>query len=306
MTAAAELNIVTGAFSFTGKYITRRLLAGDKQVKTLTGHPLRQNPFEGKVEAVGFHFDRPATLTANLKGASTLYNTYWIRFEHAQATFERTLEQTRILLRCAAKAGVGHIVHFSSIHADARSALPYFRAKGLAEQLVEESGIPCTILRPTLMFGLESSFCNNLAWMLRKFPMFAVAGSGRYSIQPVFVDDVAELAVRAGRNRQLLNTDVAGPEVFTFDALVKLLARKIGCRARLMHVSPRRALKMVALINDMVNDVVLTADEIRGMMENLIVSDAPPLGHTLFSDWLDKNAEALGIKYYSELKYHFC
>src|SRR5438270_13412726 len=76
------MDAVTGAFSYTGRSITRRLLEAGREVRTLTGHPSRPDPFGGKVSVVPYAFDDPAALAASLRGAEVLYNTYWVRFPY--------------------------------------------------------------------------------------------------------------------------------------------------------------------------------------------------------------------------------
>src|SRR5512134_197749 len=196
--AKAELDVVTGAFSFTGKYIARRLLALGRQVKTFTGHPGREHPFGNAVTAMPFQFEDPDALRDGLADAHTLYNTYWIRFEHGRMTFARAVAHTAALLDAARQAGVRRVVHISVAHADEASPYPYFRAKGDGERLVRDSGISYAILRPTVLFGTEGILFNNIAYMLRRFPAFAIPGKGDYRLQPIYVDDLAELAVNAG------------------------------------------------------------------------------------------------------------
>lgn len=303
--AKTELNVVTGAFSFTGKYITRRLLALGKQVKTLTGHPGREHPFGNAVAAMPFHFDDPAALRASLAGASTLYNTYWIRFEHGRMTFAQAVAHTATLLEAARQAGVRRVVHVSIIHADEASPYPYFRAKGEVERLVQESGLSYAILRPTVLFGMESILFNNIAWMLRRFPAFAVPGKGNYRLQPIYVDDLAELAVNVAHQEKPLVLDAAGPETFTFDELIQRMAKRVGSHARLLHLRPERAMQFIRMIGGLVGDVVLTREEIDGLMQDMLVSAGTPAGHTLLSRWLMQHAAALGSSYISEIERHY-
>jgi len=300
-----ELDVVTGAFSFTGKYITRRLLAAGKRVKTLTGHPDRDHPFGDAVPAVPFNFDDPAALTASLAGATTLYNTYWIRFEQGQSTFERAVANTRVLLKAARGAGLRRVVHISIAHADERSPFPYYRAKKQAERAVQESGLSWVIVRPTVLFGKENILFNNIAWLLRHFPAFAVPASGQGLLQPVDVEDVARLAVEAGQREASQCIEAAGPEFFAFDEVVRLIAETIGSHARLLRAKPQRLLLFTRFINSMVHDVLLTADEIEALSHNLLVSSTPPAGRTVFSRWLKQHADTLGTTYRSELARHF-
>jgi uncharacterized protein YbjT (DUF2867 family) len=296
---------VTGAFGYTGRYITRRLLAQGKQVITLTGHPERPNEFKGRVEAFSFNFEKPEALTASLLGVETLYNTYWVRFDHGDRTFERAVANTRVLINCALTAGVRRLVHVSISNPSIDSPLPYFRGKALLEGAIQQSGISYAILRPTVIFGREDVLINNIAYLLRRFPVFAVPGSGDYRLQPVFVEDMANLAVQAGQNEKNLTQDVVGPEIFTFDELVGLIARALGSRRRLIHFPPRLALALSRLVGLAVGDVVLTSDELDGLSAGLLVSDQPPTGHTKFSEWVKENAQNLGREYASEIGRHY-
>lgn len=300
-----ELHIVTGAFSFTGKYLTRRLLERGLRVKTLTGHPHREHPFGERVPAAPWRFDDPEGLAESLAGATTLYNTYWIRFEHAGMDFPRALANTGALLRAARAAGLRRVVHISIVHADPQSPLPYFRAKGEAEALVRDSGLDYAILRPTVLFGREAILFNNIAWMLRKFPFFAIPGTGDYRLQPLYVDDLAQLAEDAAGQPSGTVLDAAGPETFTFEELVRLIGKQIGHPPRLIHLDPQRARQLTRGIGAMVNDVILTRHELEGLTGNLLVSDQPPRGSLPFSRWLKDQAAILGQEYFSEIKRHF-
>lgn len=301
----AEWDVVTGAFGYTGKYITRRLLALGRRVKTLTGHPDRPNPFGAQVSVAPFRFDDPEAMAASMRGATTLYNTYWIRFPRGTLTFEQAVENSRALIRAAKRADVRRIVHISITNASADSPLPYFRGKGLVEQAVTESGLSYAILRPTVIFGLEDILINNIAWFLRRFPVFPVFGSGEYRVQPVFVEDVAVIAVDAGQQEMNAIIDVVGPETYTFDALVRLIAQVVGSRARILHVPPGLAYGMAKLIGYAVGDVVITRDEIAGLMANLLVSEHPPTAATSFRRWLEEHRAHIGVRYASELARHY-
>lgn len=302
--AENELHVVTGAYSFTGKYIARQLLSAGKQVKTLTGHPDREHPFGHAVPASPFNFDEPEALTESLRGATHFYNTYWIRFEHKQATFKQAIANTEILLQAALEAGVRRFIHISAANADETSPFGYFRAKGRAERAVRESGLSWTILRPTVIFGKESILFNNIAWLLRRFPVFAIPASARSELQPIHVEDVAKLAIRSGREEYTC-IDAGGPQVFRFDRLVRLMAEAIDTHVRLLPVKPKRMLKFTRMLSGMVNDVLLTEDEIEGLARNLLVSRADPVGHTHFDEWVRRHAGSLGTTYISELERHF-
>lgn len=302
----AELNIVTGAFSYTGKYITQRLLSMGKRVRTLTGRSDCENFFGSQVTTSPFNFDNLSLLTESLRGAATLYNTYWVRFPHGQVTFDRAIENTKTLMKAAEAAGVRRIVHISITNPSQESPFPYFRGKAMVEKAIMHSKLSYAIVRPTVIFGTEGVLINNIAWLLKRFPIFAIPGSGDYRIQPVYVEDVAKVAVSAGQNDDNLVIDAIGPEVFTFDELVRLIAEKIHSRAKVIHVSPMLALFLARLIGYAVRDVVITEDEIQGLMSNLLVSKSPPKGQTRLSKWLEQNADRVGASYISDLQRHYC
>lgn len=302
---APELNVVTGALSYTGKYITQRLLALGQQVKTLTGHPHRPNPFGERVSVVPYVFDHPSELVRSLEGATTLYNTYWVRFPYGGMTYEKAVANSLTLIRAAEEAGIRRIVHLSITHASEASPFPYFRGKGLVEQAIRESGLSYAILRPTVIFGHEDILINNIAYFLRRFPVFAVFGLGDYLVQPVYVEDVADLAVRASHQEGNLTMDAVGPEAYTFQGLVRLIAQKVHSRARIIHLPPRLAFLLIKVLGYLVHDVVLTWEEVQGLMANLLVSNGPSTAPTRLSQWLEQHADRVGTRYASELARHY-
>ena len=303
--AVPELNVVTGAFSFSGSFIAERLLAERNIVRTLTGHPDRKHPLRDRVEVAPFDFENRDQLIENLRGATTLYNTYWIRFPRGPVTFDTAVENTKRLLHAAAEAGVRRVVHLSVTNPSEDSPFPYFRAKAQAEELVVWSGLSYAIVRPTLIFGPGGVLINNIAWMLRRLPVFVVAGSGNYKVQPLFVGDLAEIAVAAGQRRDNIVVDAIGPETHTFDEFIQLIARSLSRRGRIIHPPPALAVLMARMVGLLMRDVVTALPETQAMMSNLLISDSEPTGHTRLGDWLERNVGALGIRYISDLKRHY-
>ena len=300
-----EVNVITGAFSYTGKYITRRLLAMGKEVRTFTGHPNNPNPFGDAVKVFPFNFDHPGELVKSLQGASTLYNTYWIRFAHGSMTFDKAVANTKTLLRAAEEAGVRRIVHVSISNPAATSRLPYFRGKAILEQAILSSTLSHAIIRPTVIFGDEDILINNIAWLLRRFPVFPIFGSGQYSLQPIYVEDMADIVVNAGQRHENELIDAVGPDIFTFEELVRLIAQKLHRRVMITHVRPEIAFFLAKRIEPLVGDVLITRDEVSGLMANLLISQKPATGHTRLSNWLDEHIDTVGKHYASELKRHY-
>ena len=167
-----ERNVVTGAFGYTGKYIAAKLLSKGIEIRTLTNHPQTQEPLAEQISVVPLDFENPGRLTEALRGTTTLYNTYWVRFNHRDVTFQKAVANTNTLIAAAKEAGVRKIVHISITNASLESKLPYFKGKAVVEQSLIQSGIPYAIIRPALIFGTEDILINNIAWLLRRFPVF--------------------------------------------------------------------------------------------------------------------------------------
>ena len=296
---------VTGAFSYSGKYITSRLLARGEDVVTLTNHPNRPDPFAGKVKAFPLNFNNEDELTSNLRGVDVLVNTYWVRFDKDNNTQPKAVENTKILVNAAAKAGVKRIVHISITNPSADSHLPYFWGKAANEKAVMDSGMSYAILRPTVLFGKEDILINNIAWLLRKLPVFGLPGDGSYKLSPVYVDDLAELAVDAVYKKENYVWDAVGPDEFTFKEMVQLIEKMITANRLLVPLPPRLALWAAQFMSIFVNDVMLTPEEVDGLMANLLISKEPPRCKTSLQKWLEENKTTAGIQYASELARHF-
>ena len=224
------LHTVTGATGYTGRYITHLLLEQGHTVQSITGHPDRHNPFGNQVPLHPFDFENPEKLTETLAGTDTLFNTYWIRVNYGGRTHEQCVEQTRVMFDAAKTAGVRRIVHISITNPDPNSDLPYFRGKGQLEDALRSLGVSHAILRPTVLYSVEDILLNNIAWTVRKFPMVPLPGNGNYGIQPVFVEDLAQLAVRHAAGNENVEVDAVGPEVFTYAEMVRLVRDKTGSR----------------------------------------------------------------------------
>src|SRR3989442_10746426 len=228
-----EFSVVTGAFSYTGSYIAERLLALGQPVRTLTRH--RPSGSDGGIQVAPLNFADHDGLINTLRGATTLYNTYWVRFHRGRVTFKQAVANSARLIEAAVAAGVRRIVHISVTNVQATSSLPYFKGKGEVEEAIARSGLSYSIIRPTLILGQEDILLNNIAWFLRRLPVFGIPGDGSYRVQPVFVEDVADLAVFAATQKENLVMDAVGPEIYTFDALVRALAESVGSPATAVH-----------------------------------------------------------------------
>jgi NADH dehydrogenase len=300
-----ETDVVTGAFGYTGRYITERLLNAGRSVRTLTGHPNRPHPFGDRVAVAPLDFQDRRGLAQHLRGASTLYNTYWVRFAYGDVTFERAVRNSEMLIEAAREAGVGRIVHVSITNPSEDSPFPYFAGKARVEALVRSSGLGFALVRPTVVYGREDILINNLAFILRRVPVFGVPGSGSYRVRPVSVEDVADICVRAGATYEDQVIDAVGPETFTFEELLRAIARAIGRRVAFVHVPTQVALAAAAAIGRLVGDVLVTRDELGGLMAELVTTDGPATGRGVLTGWLAENAATIGRRYASEVSRHF-
>jgi len=296
-----KVHAITGAFGYSGRYIATRLLEQGQTVITLTNSMNRVNPFGGKVRAYPLAFAEPGRLAEALTGVDVLYNTYWVRFNHRTFTHAQAVENTLALFKAARQAGVRRVVHVSITNPSETSPLEYFSGKARLEQALQATGLSHAILRPTVLFGREDILINNIAWVLRRFPFFAVFGDGAYRLQPVHVNDLANLAVTEGMRTENVVINAIGPETFTYRDLVHAVGTAIGRPRPLINVSPGMGCFFGKLMGVFMRDTFITREEIRGLMDELLYVSTPPTGKTLLTTWMQKNAATLGLRYASEL-----
>lgn len=298
-------DVVTGAFGFTGRFIARRLLAQERRVRTLTNHPQRPGAEDIKVDVNPLQFTDRAALVESLRGAEVLYNTYWVRFRHGKMNFGQAIANTRTLVGAAAEAGVRKVVHISVSNPAEDSHLDYYAGKARTEALVRDSGLRWAIVRPTLVFGPGDILLNNIAWLLRRMPVFIIPGLGDYRVQPVAGEDVAEIATWAAEQTDNMTVDAAGPDTIPYAELVESIAVAVGRRPKFMYMSPRMTLLAGRVVERLVNDVLLNGPELEGLMQELLVSHERPRGTRRLENWLLSSADTLGHTYASELDRHW-
>lgn len=302
---AGERIAVTGASGFSGRFVTERLLAAGGRVVNLTGHPDREHPFGDRIETAEMRFERPDDLARALTGVAVLFNTWWVRFPRGERTHDAAVECSRILFQAAKRAGVRRIVHTSIANPSLESRLTYYRGKAEVEMHLASAGVPHAVLRPTVIFGGEDILINNIAWMLRRFPVFLVPGDGRYRVQPVFVEDFADLAIELSRREGNVVVDAVGPEIYSFDELLRTIAGALRRKVWLAHAPPGIVHLATTILGAPLGDVVLTRQEIQGLMADMLVSKEPPPCRTRLSEWLARNADRVGRRYASEIARHY-
>jgi uncharacterized protein YbjT (DUF2867 family) len=294
------VNVVTGAFSYTGRAIAEELLGRGERVRTLSRAKAFADPLWPQIEYAPLRFDD--SLAASLDGARTLYNTYWIRFRGNGVGFDDAVGNTIALFEAARQAGVQRIVHVSVANADRADDLPYFRGKHRIEQWLAASGLRHSIIRPTLVFGANDILVNNIAWIVRRSPIFVLPGRGDYRLQPVSLQDTARLCVDAADDT---TTDAAGPETLTFRRLVELVRDATGSRCSVVPGPRSVGLALIRAAGLLLHDTVVTRDELEGLSRSLLTTADPATGSDTVGAWLAEAGPALGRSYVSERARNF-
>ncbi len=298
------IDVVTGAFSYSGRFVAAELLERGRDVRTLTNHPNPADPLASRIPSHPLDFEDGPALVAVLTGADTLYNTYWVRAPRVGVPHTIAVDNTKRLIDAARRAGVRRIVH-TSIANPTASRLPYYRGKAELEAAVGSSGLSYAIVRPTLLFGEGDVLINNIAWLLRHLPVFGIPGNGRYRLQPIHVRDHAVLLVQAGLESTDQIVDSAGPDIFTFEELVHLLRQAMGLHTVVLHMPPTLAMLGATVAGRLTGDMLLTRDELDDLMGDILISHEPPRGRTRLTDWLRTNADTVGRVYASEVARHY-
>jgi NADH dehydrogenase len=209
------------------------------------------------------------------------------------------------LIKAAKEAGVQRIVHVSIANPSLQSPLGYYRGKAQLEQAVMESGLRYAIVRPTVIFGVEDILINNIAWFIRHFPIFGIPGDGRYRVRPIYVEDMARLMVDAAGQEENKVFDAVGPETFTFEELVRLIAFEVGRPVRIVRMPAALAYLSTRLTGLMMRDMVLTWEEYQGLMSNLLAPEGLSTGEMRLTQWLAENRDQVGRRYASEVARHY-
>jgi NADH dehydrogenase len=296
--------VVTGAFSYTGSAAARSLIGRGFTVRTLTN---RRQPVHDPgpgIAAYPLQFEDETALIDAMRGARVLVNTYWVRYPYVGVGFERAVANIGVLLAAARQAGVERVVHVSVSNPSLDSPLDYYRGKAQAEELVRGLGLSYAIVRPTLVVGPRDILVNNIAWFLRRLPIFGMPGSGAYRVQPVNLEDTGEIIAEAAMSGEDLTVDAAGPETLSFEELVRAVAVAIGRRARIVHIPPALALLCLRGAGVLVGEVILSRQELDGLMTERLVSHEPPRGQQSVLAWLGEHGGELGTRYASEFARH--
>lgn len=303
------MDVVTGAFSYSGAAIAAELLRRGRQVRTLTNHP-PTTPSSltaglASIDVCPLALSDPARLRRALQGVDTLYNTYWVRFPHGGLTFDDAVTASATLFAAAADAGVRRVVHVSITHADVTSPFGYFRGKGEVEARLRASGLSYAVVRPAILFGGDGVLINNIAWLLRRSPLVLYGGAGDYRVRGIHVEDLAALMADLGAEHTDGVLDAVGPESLQFRELLDHLRAAVGSRSVLLPV-PGPVFPVVTwALGKALGDTLLTRAEFRALAAGLADSDAPATGRIRLTEWIASHADALGRTYAHELRRHY-
>jgi NADH dehydrogenase len=298
----ARRAVVTGAFSYVGSAVARALLDRGWTVHTLTNRSTP--PGAEAVTSAPLRFDE-AHLEREMRGADAFVSTFWVRFPHGGQDFDTAVRDGTTLFRAAARAGVRRVVHVSVSNAAADSGLGYYAGKARLDAAARACGVPHAIVRPTLVVGPSDVLTSNVAWCLRRFPFFPVPGDGSYRLQPVTLADTGRVTADAVEASGDVDVDAAGPEVYTFDEYVRLVAEACGVTRWLVHAPVGFSLAALRAIGLVLDDVVLTREEFEGLAQERLLSHAPATGRESVRAWLLAHGDSLGRRYVNDLRRHF-
>lgn len=300
-----ERHAVTGAFGYSGRQIAKRLLRRGLDVVTLTNKPPQPEWFDRPLETCPLCFDDPERLARALDGVRVLYNTYWVRFNHRNFTHADGIRNSGVLFEAARRAGVERIVHVSIANPSEDSPFEYYRGKAVIERKLRETGVPHSILRPTVLFGHGDILMNNIAWTLRRFTIVGYFGKGGYRIRPIHLDDFADLAVEHGTHAGNEIVDAVGPEDYLYKDLLQTVSTIIGSRNLLLPIPKWTGYAVAKCVGWIHHDRFLTWQEIGALCANLLTSDAPATGSISLRDYLHENRDTIGRSYANELRRRF-
>ncbi len=228
--------LLTGATGTVGSALLRRLTAEGRPVRALVRDQRRLGDQRVRVQiALGDLSDPPSFRNA-LRGVKTVVHlAVSLRDQPRGSIEELNALATLRLLRAAERAGVERFLFFSAMNASHHSRTRFFRAKALAEEAVEESPLQTTVFRPSIVYTPGDPWLTLLD-RLSRLPAVPISGSGRALYQPVWAEDVAEAVMGALSNGSTSTFDLAGPDVLSYDDIVRVSLRAAGRRRRLLHV----------------------------------------------------------------------
>jgi len=262
---------VTGGTGFVGMHTVRALAkAGHDVVAIARGTRARLLP--KSVKFVRADVTDSANLAESFAGCDAVINLVAIIREHGSATFDLVNRVgTEHVAEAARTAGVPHLIHQSANGADPNPAFPYLQTKWAGEEAVVGSGVPFTVLRPSLIFGPGDGFFTLLARVIRLTPVTVIAGDGSTLFQPISIDDVAQcvlVALQRGPSHRVHT--IGGPEHLSYNDIVGIIKAAIGAHRFTVHAPVPAMVPLAFLMQTVLPNPPLTLDQLRMLPVNNI------------------------------------
>ncbi len=318
---------ITGALSYSGRYLAASLLSKGHDVVNLSrrGVPIAPEPLSApQARALGTHrvrldFNDVDAMARSLEGCDVLFSTYWVRFaDRGESPHSIAAANCARLWEAAKRAGVRKIVMASHTRTSVDSPFPYIAGKAKAEAALRDSGVNYAIVRPCGIFGdtaAESILKDNAAWVLRRSPLFLLAGDGSHRFQPVHVRDIAALMEELGTSLETSGeeVDACGPDAPTSLELFTKLRDASGGMARIAAAGPLLSTATITALTKPIDwvtgDTLLDADDLDLLTSGLTVADVPDdprirERRSLF-DWIEAQGRDLGRSYVSSVERYY-
>ena len=267
---------VFGGTGFLGRRIVHHLRKSGVTVRVASRHPGQTDGDDVKQIAANAHDER--SVEAAIAGADGVVNAINLYVEHGRETFHSVhVEAATRIASVARRVGVKRLVHISGIGADAASPSPYIRSRGEGEAAVQTAFPGVVIIRPAVMFAPDDGFLTTILRLLRILPAYPIFGDGRTRLQPAYADDVAEAITQVLRQskKPFPIYELAGPRVYSYEELVRTIARAAGLRPVLMR-TPFAFWTAVAGLTENLPRPPLTRNEVELMQIDTTASDNLP------------------------------
>ncbi|MFQ5453233.1 MAG: NAD-dependent epimerase/dehydratase family protein [Candidatus Zixiibacteriota bacterium] len=257
---------VTGATGFIGQHLVNKLLENKHQVTVLTHTPSSIKLFPDNVRIVTGSVENPQSLYDTFKESEIVYHLVGIIVETKTKTFETTVVKgTKNVIESCQEAGISRIIYLSALGTSETAQTEYHRTKYIAEQLIKSSGISYIIYRPSVIYGPSDGFVSMLQKIIKLSPVSPVMGSGKYLLQPIFIDDLVEALYKGLTISKAMGKIIvlAGPEKLEYLTILNIIKKVIGKR-RMNFYIPMTVMKSVAFILEkMFKPAPITCDQLR-------------------------------------------
>jgi NADH dehydrogenase len=228
--------LLTGATGNVGSALLRRLTSAGEEVRCLVRDPNRLGDQRVRVQIALGELADPSSFRNALRGVDTVVHlAASVRDQKLGSIEELNGVATLRLVRAAERLGARRFVFFSAMGATLHSRTRFMRAKALARDAVEEADLETTVFAPSIVYSPGDPFLTlleRLSWL----PAMPVPGSGRARYQPIWAEDVADCVMALLDGARGGAFELAGPQMLTYDDMVRAVLRARGRRRRLLHV----------------------------------------------------------------------